>query len=90
MRLYQGSKVSKRAAEDLEKMQSVYAKESTTLTNNLGSDLLRQSHVMLNHENLRMLAILHESLVSVYHCLVTIKYCVLLSCSMYVSKQVCL
>ena len=70
MRLYQGSKVSKRAAEDLEKMQSVYAKESATLTNNLGSDLLRQSHVMLNHENLRMLAVLHESLVSVYRDLV--------------------
>ena len=46
-------------------MQSVYAKESVTLTKNLGSDLLRQSHVMLNHENLRMLAIFHESLVSV-------------------------
>ena len=64
LRLYQGSKVS-RHADDLEKMQSVYAKESVTLTNNLGSDLLRQSHVMLNHENLRMLAIFHESLVCV-------------------------
>ncbi len=67
LRLYQGSKVS-RHADDLEKMQSVYAKESVTLTNNLGSDLLRQSHVMLNHENLRMLAIFHESLVGVCGC----------------------
>ncbi len=68
LRLYQGSKVSSRHADDLEKMQSVYAKESKTLTSNLGNDILRQSHVMLNHENLRMLAIFHESLVCVCVC----------------------
>ena len=42
---------------------SLPPQESETLTNNLGSELLKKTNVVLNHENLRLLAILHESLV---------------------------
>ena len=46
-----------------EEMQAVYAKESEVLTKNIGSELLWRNNVVLNHENLRMIAILHESMV---------------------------
>lgn len=46
-----------------EEMQAVYAKESEVLTKNIGSEPLRRNNVVLSHENLRMIAILHESMV---------------------------
>ena len=46
-------------------MQSVFTKESEILTKNIGSEPLRRNNVVLSHENLRMIAILHESVVSV-------------------------
>lgn len=47
-----------------EEMQSVYAKESEILTKNIGSEPLRRNNVVLSHESLKMIAILHESMVS--------------------------
>ena len=47
-----------------EELQAVYAKESEVLTKNIGSEPLRRNNVVLSHENLRMVAILHESMVS--------------------------
>ena len=44
-------------------MQSVFAKESEILTKNIGSEPLRRNNVVLSHENLKMIAILHESMV---------------------------
>lgn len=41
---------------------SIYTRESETLCNNLGSEPLRRGSVVLNAENLRLLAILHESM----------------------------
>ncbi len=52
---------SKGTAAD--EMQAVYAKESEVLTKNIGSEPLRRNNVVLSHENLRMVAILHESMV---------------------------
>lgn len=46
-----------------EEMQAVYAKESEVLTKNIGSEPLRRNNVVLGHENLKMIAILHESMV---------------------------
>lgn len=62
MKLHQGSK--SRGAED-DRMHSVYTKESETLTKNLGSEPIYRNNVVLNHENLRLIAILHESMVSI-------------------------
>jgi len=62
MKLRQG----KARSSEEENKQSVHAKESETLTVNLSSEPLRKSSVVLNHENLRLLAILHESLVSLH------------------------
>ena len=45
-------------------MQSVFAKESEVLTKNIGSEPLRRNNVVLSHENLKMIAVLHESMVS--------------------------
>ena len=53
-----------------EEMQSVYAKESEILTKNIGSEPLRRNTVVLSHESLRMIAVLHESMVgSVWVCI---------------------
>ena len=49
-----------------EELQAVYAKESEVLTKNIGSEPLRRNNVVLSHENLRMVAILHESMVGRY------------------------
>ena len=46
-----------------EELQAVYAKESEVLTKNIGSEPLRRNNVVLSHESLRMIAILHESMV---------------------------
>ena len=62
MKLRQGNR-SRGGGE--ERMQSVYAKESETLTKNLGSEPVYSYNVVLNHENLRLIAILHESMVSI-------------------------
>lgn len=52
---------SKGTAAD--EMQAVYAKESEVLTKNIGSEPLRRNNVVHSHESLRMIAILHESMV---------------------------
>ena len=59
MKLRQGGK----GWGDEEGKISVYTRESETLCNNLGSEPLRRGSVVLNAENLRLLAILHESMV---------------------------
>ena len=51
-----------KAGED-ERFLTVYNKEAELLTKHI-SEPLRQHNVILSHENLRLLAILHESLVS--------------------------
>lgn len=45
-----------------DRLQTVYSKESELLTKLL-SEPLRKDNVILNHDNLRLLAILHESMV---------------------------
>ena len=62
MRLRQGK--PQRLGGEEEMKQTIYARESETLTANLGAELLRRSNIVSSHENLRLLAILHESLVS--------------------------
>ena len=61
MKIRQGLKF--KGGED-ERTQSVYTKESELLTKNL-SEPLRKHNVVLSHDNLRLLAIMHESLVCV-------------------------
>ena len=51
---------AKGAEED--RIQTVYSKESELLTS-LVSEQLRKHNVILSHDSLRLLAILHESLV---------------------------
>lgn len=45
-----------------DRVQTVYAKESELLTGIL-TEPLRKHNVILSHDNLRLLAIMHESLV---------------------------
>lgn len=47
---------------DEERVQNVYVQESELLMKHL-SDPIRRHNVVLNHDNFRLLAILHESLV---------------------------
>ena len=56
-----------------EEMQTFFTKESEILTKNIGSEPLRRNNVVLSHENLRMIAILHESVVSVCGCVYRVK-----------------
>ena len=57
-------KVRQSKGED-DRLQTVYSKESELLTKQL-SEPLRRQNVILNHESLRLLAILHESLVCIF------------------------
>ena len=50
-----------KAAED-DRINTVYSKESELLMKQI-QEPLRQHNVILSHENLRLLAIMHESLV---------------------------
>ncbi len=59
MKVRQGLKI--RGGED-ERLQSVYTKESELLTKNI-SGQLQKHDVILSHDNLRLLAIIHESMV---------------------------
>ena len=47
-----------------ERLQSVYTKESEMLTKNI-TDPLGKHDVILKHDNLRLLAIIHQSMVSI-------------------------
>ena len=61
MKLHQGGKGKGWGDDD--GRSSIYTRESETLCKNLGAEPLRRGSVILNAENLRLLAILHESLV---------------------------
>ena len=56
-----------------EEMQTFFTKESEILTKNIGSEPLRRNNVVLSHENLRMIAILHESMVSDCGCVYQVR-----------------
>lgn len=56
-------KVKQGKGPEDERINTVYSKESELLTKQL-QEPLRQHNVILSHENLRLLAIMHESLVS--------------------------
>ena len=59
---------------DEDRIQTVYSKESDLMTDRL-TEPLRKHNVILSHDNLRLLAIMHESLVG--HCMGCACVCVL-------------
>ena len=75
-----------------EELQSVFAKESEILTKNIGSEPLRRNTIVHGHESLRMIAVLHESMVGSAMCVcvcVCVSVCVFSLCVERDEKVTC-